>query len=263
MKFSSTDPNSFFRIIVEDNNRNLIESASSYFETYLRRRLDHKESKPIGLATGRTMIPFYSSLVERLKNWTHNEFESLIKNWLSYNLDEYIGLPNSDKKSYHYYMNKHLIKPLGLNPSKVRLPNGNAEDVYNEADRYSNEIRSYGGFSIQLLGLGQNGHVGFNEPPCELNSYCRVVRLSHSTRMQNSFAFEQQASNVPLNAITIGIDEILNADQVHLIVSGRSKLNILRELLQAKSSKYLPASWIKSHPKCYLWADKNAFPKRL
>ena len=260
MKFRTTGPNSFFKIIIEDNNKNLIESATNYFENFLHRRLDYKESKPIGLATGRTMIPFYNSLVKRLRNWSQNDFDLLIKNWLSYNLDEYVGLQNSDNKSYHNYMNKFLINPLGLSSNQVRLPNGNAADIYNEAVRYSNELRSYGGFSIQLLGLGNNGHVGFNEPPCEITSSCRVVRLSDSTRKQNSFAFEQKSSNVPLSAITIGIDEILKSEQVHLIVSGRSKLNILENLLNTESSKYLPASWIKSHPKCYLWADKDAFP---
>ena len=246
------------KLIVQKNFTDLIGRVVDVLEDRLRRRLVQSAPKPLGLATGRTMEPIYKSLMARLKSWPDIELEKLVKTWCSFNLDEYVGLSESDDASYIAYMIRHIGRPLNLAPNQMRVPNGRSEDPEKEASCYLEELRNWGGVSIQLLGLGVNGHLGFNEPPCGANVSCRVVSLSSLTRQQNAFAFQNNPDLVPAKAITLGLEEILLADEIHLIVSGFSKANILSSLLTDSASEKLPASWLRKHPNMFLWADYEA-----
>ena len=246
------------KLIVQKNFTDLIGRVVDVLEDRLRRRLVQSAPKPLGLATGRTMEPIYKSLMARLKSWPDIELEKLVKTWCSFNLDEYVGLSESDDASYIAYMIRHIGRPLNLAPNQMRVPNGRSEDPEKEASSYLEELRNWGGVSIQLLGLGVNGHLGFNEPPCGANVSCRVVSLSYLTRQQNAFAFQNNPDLVPAKAITLGLEEILLADEIHLIVSGFSKANILSSLLTDSASEKLPASWLRKHPNMFLWADYEA-----
>ena len=180
---------------------------------------------------------------------------------MSFNLDEYIGLSSGDINTFRFYMNHYLGEPLNLNNDQLRVPNGQAKNPQNEAFSYGNDLKNMGGLGIQLLGLGVNGHIGFNEPPCAKDDACRVVELSLSTRLQNAVSFNNNYTQVPKSAITLGIKEIIKAQEIHLIVTGQSKADILASLLHLPCSEDLPASWLRLHPRVFLWADFDAYQK--
>ena len=215
--------------------------------------------RPLGLATGRTMEPLYAALVARLQGWSGPDRQRLRAVWCSYNLDEYLGLKAGDARSYRQFMAEQLAKPLQLPEDAVRLPDGQAADAVAEARSYAESLRALGGVGLQLLGLGANGHVGFNEPPCDRQQPCRVVALSEATRSQNAGLFAGDPSAVPGRAITLGLVEILAAREVHLVVTGRSKAEVLKRLLELQQpDPELPASWLLLHPRVQLWADAEA-----
>lgn len=213
---------------------------------------------PLGLATGRTMEPVYAALVRRLAALAPQQQERVRQRWLSFNLDEYVGLAAADPGSFRAAMHRHLLQPLQLAPSRVRLPDGLAADPHAEAERYGAALRAAGGIGLQLLGLGLNGHVGFNEPPCGADSRCRCLALSAATRRQNAAAFGGDSAAVPAQAITLGLADILAARRSLLVVTGAAKAPVLRALLREPPSPDLPASWLQGHPRVEVIADRAA-----
>jgi glucosamine-6-phosphate deaminase len=182
----------------------------------------------------------------------------LQRGWLSFNLDEYVGLGPNDPSSFSAVMARQLVAPLGLDRSQVRLPDGLAGDPHQEASRYGAELAAAGGVDLQLLGLGLNGHVGFNEPPCTAQAACRCERLTLTTRQQNAADFGGDAALVPAQAITLGLREIHAASSILLVVTGAAKAAVLRRLLHQPPSPELPASWLRGHRQFTLIADRAA-----
>ena len=213
---------------------------------------------PLGLATGRTMEPVYAALVRRVAALEEQQEEGLRQRWLSFNLDEYVGLGAADPGSFHAAMHRHLLEPLQLASSWLRLPEGLADDPHAEAERYGAALGAAGGIGLQLLGLGLNGHVGFNEPPAAADSRCRCLDLSDSTRRQNAGAFGGDLAAVPARAITLGLAEILAARRILLVVTGAAKAPVLRALLRQPPGVELPASWLQGHPQVEVIADRAA-----
>ncbi len=214
--------------------------------------------RPLGLATGRTMEPVYAALARLLALLPDAEAQRIRQGWLSFNLDEYVGLAVDEPHSFAAEMAQRLIAPLALDPACVRLPLGSAADPRAEACRYGAELAAAGGLGLLVLGLGLNGHVGFNEPPCAVDSPCRCVALSDATRSQNASLFGGDASSVPERAITLGMAEILAADRLMLVVTGAAKAQILRRVLEEPPSPELPASWLQLHPAVSVIADGAA-----
>ena len=245
-------------IVRRRNPLQLMEAVVDQLEQGLQDSLEHQAFRPLGLATGRTMEPLYAALVSRLRNWPTDRLQRLRQRWLSFNLDEYVGLAAEHPGSFSAFMGHHLVGPLGLNPAQVLLPDGAAADPEAAADRFAAEIHSAGGIGSQLLGLGSNGHVGFNEPPCGPQMGCRVVQLSAATRAQNAGLFGGDPQRVPQAAITLGLKEILEATEIHLVVTGSGKAAILKKLLQGGPSEQLPASWLRQHERVWLWVDRAA-----
>jgi glucosamine-6-phosphate deaminase len=213
---------------------------------------------PLGLATGRTMEPIYRALARQLSQLPFAEGERLRERWLSFNLDEYVGLRPEDPRSFRAAMTTRLVLPLGLDPERVRLPEGSATDPDAEANRYRCELAAAGGVGLQVLGLGLNGHVGFNEPPCAADVCCRCVSLSASTRAANAAEFGGDPEAVPERAITLGLAEILAARTILLVVTGAAKADMLRWILQGPPTPELPASWLHRHPRVMVVADHAA-----
>ncbi|MFZ9318494.1 MAG: glucosamine-6-phosphate deaminase [Vulcanococcus sp.] len=212
----------------------------------------------LGLATGRTMEPVYRALVQRLQALPETDCLGLLASWCSFNLDEYVGLGPKDPGSFAAFMRRHLALPLGLPSERLQLPDGLAGDPQAEALRYAQALRAAGGIDLQLLGLGRNGHVGFNEPPCLPEAPCRCLALSSSTRQQNAGAFGGDPQAVPPQAITLGLAEILSARQLLLVVTGAEKAEILRRSLQEPPCPEVPASWLQGHPGLEVIADRGA-----
>lgn len=217
-----------------------------------------RPDRPLGLATGRTMEPVYAALVRQLALLPAAERDRLRERWLSFNLDEYVGLAADDPGSFQRTMREQLVMPLGLDPERVRLPDGRAADPAAEARRYAEQLQAAGGIGLQLLGLGLNGHVGFNEPPCDAKVECRCVALCETTRQANATAFGGDGGAVPQQAITLGLREILAARSILLVVTGASKQPILRRLLEEPPSPQLPASWLGLHPDVTVFVDREA-----
>jgi glucosamine-6-phosphate deaminase len=213
---------------------------------------------PVGLATGRTMDPVYVALRRRLEGWDPGRRRRLLQGWSSFNLDEYVGLGPADPASFAAVMARAIGSPLGLAPTQLRLPDGLAPDPDQEAHRYRQALESCGGIALQLLGLGSNGHIGFNEPPCGADVRCRSLRLSEATRRQNAADFGGDAAAVPERAITLGTAEILAARRVLLVVTGSAKAEILRRALEEPPCPEVPASWLQRHPKLTVLLDAAA-----
>ena len=233
--------------------------AAAVAEVVAQRLLEALEAGgPVGLATGRTMEPVYAALRCRLADWEHERREGLLQRWRSYNLDEYVGLGPADSGSFAADMHAALAGPLGLAPGRLQLPDGLAADPEAEARRYGAAVRAGGGITLQLLGLGGNGHVGFNEPPCPADAPCRCLVLSEDTRRQNAGAFGGNPAAVPDRAITLGTAEILAARQVLLVVTGAAKAEILRRSLQDPPCPEVPASWLQRHPHLQVVVDAAA-----
>nr|WP_254957730.1 MULTISPECIES: glucosamine-6-phosphate deaminase [unclassified Cyanobium] len=214
--------------------------------------------RPLGLATGRTMEPVYGALARRMARLDPTLAAKVRDTWCSFNLDEYVGLTPQTPTSFAATMARQLVAPLGLDPERVRLPDGQAADPEAEARRYGAAVGAAGGIGLQLLGLGLNGHVGFNEPPSDPALTCRCVELSGHTRRQNAGGFGGDPGAVPRRAITLGLAEILSARRVLLVVTGAEKAAILRRTLEEPPSAELPASWLQHHQGLTVIADTDA-----
>jgi glucosamine-6-phosphate deaminase len=217
-----------------------------------------RPAQPLGLATGRTMAPIYAALARRMKRLEPALAAQVRRGWSSFNLDEYVGLAPQHPASFRATMARELVEPLALAAERVRLPDGLAVDPDAEARRYGAAVAAAGGIGLQLLGLGLNGHVGFNEPPSEAALPCRCVELSQQTRQQNAEAFGGDPEAVPRRAITLGLAEILRARRLLLVVTGRSKAAVLARVLREPPTPDLPASWLRTHPALTVIADAAA-----
>lgn len=246
-----------WQLLVAADGAGAAELAAGQLLGELRRQL-RSPGKPLGLATGRTMEPVYGALRTRLAQLPARDRQALLDGWHSFNLDEYVGLAPADPGSFAAFMGRQLVLPLGLRPDRVRLPDGLAADAAAEARRYAAALAAAGGIGLQLLGLGLNGHVGFNEPPCPADATTRVVDLCPTTRRQNAPAFGGDPAAVPPRAITLGMAEILAAERILLVVTGAAKAPVLARLLQEPPSPELPASWLQGHPAVTLVVDRGA-----
>ncbi|HEX3580299.1 MAG TPA: glucosamine-6-phosphate deaminase, partial [Thermoanaerobaculia bacterium] len=167
-------------------------------------------------------------------------------------LDEYAGIPRDHPGSYFTYMKQHLFDHVDVDPANAHIPHGDADDLEAECLRYEREIAAAGSLGLTFLGLGQNGHIGFNEPGTPFNSRTRVVELSHSTRVANADLFADR--KVPTHAITIGIGTILESKRIVLLASGESKQDALVRLRAGQIDESFPASALWKHPDCTVLA---------
>ncbi|TSB47346.1 glucosamine-6-phosphate deaminase [Alkalicoccobacillus porphyridii] len=206
----------------------------------------------LGLATGGTPLGTYTYLVRdhQLNGTSYKQVHTV-------NLDEYVGKAPSDEQSYSYYMNKHLFEPANIPKTQTYLPNGLAANLEEEAERYTHTLQSLGGVDLQLLGIGKNGHIGFNEPGTSFDSETHVVQLTPSTRQANAKYFSSE-SEVPTQAITLGIATIMKAKRILLIVSGIEKAEILYQCLYGQIDEQIPASILQKHPHVTIIADQEA-----
>ncbi|MGI5857694.1 MAG: glucosamine-6-phosphate deaminase [Candidatus Merdivicinus sp.] len=196
----------------------------------------------LGLATGSSPIGTY----EQLADW-YKKGDLDFSEVTTVNLDEYRGLDGSSEQSYRYFMNRHLFSKVNIKLERTHIPNGMAEDVEAECRRYDDLIASLGGIDLQLLGLGHNGHIGFNEPSGAFEKTTHCVDLGESTIQANSRFFERM-EDVPRQAITMGIKSIMQAKKILLIVGGEDKKEILHRSLFGPVTPNVPASILQLHP---------------
>lgn len=217
--------------------------------------LDKIKSNPdvvLGLATGGTMEPVYACFLEQM-----HEQQVDVSRLTSFNLDEYVGLGPDHPKSYAAYMNEHLFSHIGFDKNRHHLPDGQASDLEAHCQEYAAKIQQCGGIDLQLLGVGGNGHIGFNEPGTPFDSRCHVVQLSEQTRIDNSRFFAKNAI-VPASAITMGMQEIMDAREILLVATGQTKAPIMAEYYKQDVTEAVPFTVLKRHPRVRFVLDEAA-----
>jgi glucosamine-6-phosphate deaminase len=202
----------------------------------------------LGLPTGRTPIRMY----ERVVAACTREYRCF-RDVITFNLDEYVGIPSTHPGSYCVFMGKHLFDHIDIDRTNAHIPNGMAPDVDAECARYEREIAAAGGLDLTFLGLGSNGHIGFNEPGTPFDSRTRVVTLAESTRAANAPLFPD--GNVPTHAITMGIGTILESKSIVLLASGEKKRRAIERLRSGEISEEFPASALWKHPNVTVLTD--------
>lgn len=209
----------------------------------------------LGLATGSTPIGAYDCLAERCKNG-----ELDFSRVSTVNLDEYKGLDKENDQSYYYFMHKHLFDRVNIDKARTHLPDGMEQDSDKECKRYEDLIAFMGGIDLQLLGLGHNGHIGFNEPAPAFCKETQCVNLTESTIEANK-RFFASADEVPRQAYTMGIKTIMQARRILVVVSGEDKAGIVARALSGDVTPEIPASILQMHPDVIVVADKAALSK--
>lgn len=225
---------------------------------FLYNQIKENPNITLGLATGGTPIGVYQELIKR-----HKKNPLQLSDITTFNLDEYIGLSPVSPNSYHYYMKQHLFGPLRISSEQAYLPNGTATNPEEECNRYERLIKEKGGIDVQVLGVGSNGHIGFNEPTTPFCSRTQVVELVKSTIEANARYFDS-IEEVPRRAISMGIQTIMEAREIILFANGESKAEAMYQLLaNTKVTENWPVTILKKHPKVTVIIDEAASHKIL
>lgn len=211
-----------------------------------------KPGSVLGLATGSTPIPAYQKLI-RMYQAGLLDFSQVV----SYNLDEYVGIPEDHPCSYHRFMAENLFDHINIRKDAVHIPDGNCADLHAAAAAYDQAIMMSGGIDLQVLGIGRNGHIGFNEPGDQYVYGCHVVHLTQSTIDANKRFFDSEAA-VPRSAVSLGIGSIMQARQVLLIATGADKAEAVRNAICGEVDPKVQASILRTHPNVIFLLDRGA-----
>ncbi len=236
------------RIIQANDYQHMSELAANYL-------IDKVQTNPsivLGLATGGTPLGTYKRLIK-----DHEQNGTSYKKVTTYNLDEYVGFSSENPNSYHAFMYNNLFEKVDIPTTNVHLPSGTALDLVEECKGYEKRIEEAGGIDVQLLGMGSNGHIGFNEPGTSFQATTQIVELAQSTREANARFFDD-IKEVPYQAITMGIATIMKSKEILLLVSGESKNDAMKKLMKGEVDESFPASILNKHSHVTIIADKEA-----
>ncbi len=225
------------------------EAVAALAARLIADRLGARPELVLGLATGRTMERVYDHLVALGPDFSRCR---------TFNLDEYIGIPPESEQSYRHYMEENLFRRVGIDPGRTHLLDGMAADLVAEAEAYERKIRDAGGIDLQLLGIGESGHIGFNEPLSALMSRTREKALTLTTRRQNAAMFGGDPERVPARALTMGVGTILDTRELLLVATGSAKAPILAKALEGPVTAMVTASALQLHPRCKVIIDEAA-----
>ena len=225
-----------FNIIIAENYDQVSGEAFLIMRSVLE-----KEAPVLGLATGSSPIGLYKKMIaDRNANGTS------YKNVTTFNLDEYIGLPRSHDQSYWTFMHENLFDGLNVPEANIHIPNGEAEDMEQECARYEEELKGYT-VDLQVLGIGSDGHIGFNEPGTPFESTTHIAELTQQTREDNARFFENDIDKVPTQAITMGLASIMRANKIIVIATGANKADAVYGMIKGPVSEDCPASILQNH----------------
>lgn len=234
------------KVIIDTPEKIAEKAAEQYVEL-----LKNKPDAVLGLATGSTPLGLYAELVR-----LHRTGKLSFREATSFNLDEYVGLAPTHDQSYKYFMMHNLFDFMDLPEDRIHVPSG--IDVSAEAlENYDKQIEAAGGVDLQLLGIGNNGHIGFNEPGTPFGSRTHVVELTENTRVVNS-RFFSSLNEVPTHAATMGVRTVMNAHSIILIALGKAKAETIRNTILGPVTEAVPASVLQLHPSCTIYCDKEA-----
>lgn len=239
------------RIIVVDNYEEMSIKAAKIVAS----QIILKAESVLGLATGSTPVGMYKELIGMYEN-DEIDFSSV----KTFNLDEYYGLSEENEQSYYSFMRKHLFACINVKEENIHIPNGNVADIDTECENYEKMIKEAGGIDIQVLGIGGNGHIGFNEPDMNFEAATHLVNLTQETIEANS-RFFSTIEEVPTKAISMGIKTIMQSKKILLLANGEGKADAIYEMIKGKISPEVPASILQLHNDVTLVLDKEASSK--
>lgn len=234
-------------IIIKDNYEEMSRLAADYLIDVVK----VKEDAILGLPTGSTPLGMYKNIIEDYKNYI--SFQEV----RTFNLDEYIGLDGKNENSYRYYMEKNLFSHIDIKEENIHIPNGLAQDADQECRDYENKLKSTGRMDVLYLGIGNNAHIGFNEPGHYFEPHIHIVKLAKETIATNKRFFDS-IDQVPKTAITMGIKAIMSAKKIVLLASGEGKAVAIYNTIKGKITPQVPASILQLHDNVTLIIDKNA-----
>lgn len=238
------------KLIVEKDYDGISKVAAQMIADVVR----NNSNSILGLATGITPTGTYKELIRM-----HNEDGLDFENIKSFNLDEYVGLDGNHSDSYRYFMDNELFNHINIKKENTHVPDGKVENPKDYCKEYDKSIEDAGGVDIQILGIGTNGHIAFNEPAEELSTGTFIVTLSESTISDNARYFDS-IEEVPETAITMGIGTIMKAKKIILLASGKSKASVIRKIVEeGKLTTHLPASLLLLHPDVTFIVDEEAY----
>lgn len=242
------------RLIIQPNYENVSRWAANYVAARIK-EFNPTEEKPfiLGLPTGSSPLGMYKNLIALNQKGIVS-----FKNVITFNMDEYIGLPKDHPESYHSFMWNNFFSHIDIKPENVNILNGNTENPEEECTRYEEKIKSLGGIDLFLGGIGPDGHIAFNEPGSSLSSRTRVKTLTHDTIIANSRFFNNDVNLVPKTALTVGVGTIMDAKSVLIIVNGHNKARALRHGVEGGISQMWTISALQMHPKSIIVCDDAA-----
>ena len=240
------------RIIIEPD----YQTVSQWTANYIAAKINsHKENRPyvLGLPTGSSPLSTYKELIALYKSGKVS-----FKNVITFNMDEYVGIAEDHPESYHSFMWNNFFKHIDVVPENVNILNGNAPDVIEECRRYEEKIASVGGIDLFLGGVGEDGHIAFNEPGSSLQSRTRIKTLTYDTILANSRFFDNDISKVPVTALTVGVGTVLDAREVVIIITGHRKARALHQAVEEGINHLWTISALQMHPKGIIVCDEAA-----
>ena len=242
------------RLIIEPN----YEKLSKWVAGYVTKRINEFQptaERPfvLGLPTGSSPIGTYKELIALNKAGKVS-----FKNVVTFNMDEYVGIPEDHPQSYHTFMKENLFSHIDIPKENINILNGNASDLEAECRRYEEKITSYGGIHLFLGGIGPDGHIAFNEPGSSLKSRTRVKTLTYDTVVANSRFFDNDVNKVPKTALTVGVGTVTDADEVLIIINGHNKARALQNVVEQGVNHMWTVSVLQLHPKAIIVCDEEA-----
>ncbi|KAG8989801.1 Glucosamine-6-phosphate isomerase (Glucosamine-6-phosphate deaminase) (GNPDA) (GlcN6P deaminase) [Tulasnella sp. JGI-2019a] len=242
------------RLIIRDDKTDV----GSYVGGYIAKRINDfnpTEERPfvLGLPTGSSPIPTYQYLIKLVKDGKLS-----FRHVVTFNMDEYVGLPDDHPESYHAFMFREFFSHVDIDPKNVHILNGNNRDLYGECKAYEEAIVKYGGIDLFLGGIGEDGHIAFNEPGSSLVSRTRVKTLAYDTILANARFFNNDINAVPRMALTVGVGTVLDAREVVVVVTGQRKALALSKAIEEGINHLWTLSALQQHPWALIVADEDA-----
>ncbi|KAI0674854.1 hypothetical protein C8Q78DRAFT_1066768 [Trametes maxima] len=232
--------------------------AAGYIGNYIAKRINDFSPTPekpfvLGLPTGSSPIPTYKHLIKLVKDGKLS-----FKNVVTFNMDEYVGLPEDHPESYHTFMFREFFSHIDIPPAQVNILNGNAKDLIGECNAYEAKIKSYGGIELFLGGIGEDGHIAFNEPGSSLASRTRIKTLAYDTILANARFFGNDIAKVPRMALTVGVATVLDSREVVVVVTGQRKALALSKAIEEGVNHLWTLSALQMHPWALIVVDEDA-----
>ncbi|MBU0558890.1 MAG: glucosamine-6-phosphate deaminase [Bacteroidetes bacterium] len=242
------------RLIIQPN-YDLVSKWAAYHVAKRIIKFNPSAKKPfiLGLPTGSSPIGMYKELIKLYKNKKVS-----FKNAVTFNMDEYVGIPEDHPESYHSFMWNNFFKHIDINKKNVNILNGNAKDLKKECEEYEKRIAKYGGINLFVGGIGPDGHIAFNEPGSSLGSRTRVKTLTMDTIIANSRFFDNDIKKVPKTALTVGVKTVLDSQEVIILISGHNKARALSKVVEEGVNHMWTVSALQTHPKGIIVCDDSA-----